>query len=277
MSTKISKKSTAKENSLANGELPKSNYKKDISKKGDTLTTDTVDSNDEVNLRAEGVQAAVDSGWASIEFEPDGTILSVNDNWINALGYSKEDMVGQHHKMFCDPAYTRSKVYKTFWKDLANGKINSGEFLRYKAGGEGFWINASYTPIKNSDGEVYKVVKIASDITNMVKSREKGDAIKSAVDTAWASIEFEPDGTILEVNNNWVNTLGYDREEMIGQHHRMFCEQEYAKSKEYQNFWKDLANGKVNAGEFLRVKNGGEGFWINASYTPVKNSDGEVY
>lgn len=219
---------------------------------------------------------AVNTGWASIEFTPEGIILDVNDNWVKTLGYSRKEMVGQHHRMFCDEEYASSAEYKKFWKDLGSGKIYSGEFKRYKKGDEPFYINASYTPVKDEDGNVVKIIKIAADITEMTEIRQKGEGIKNAVDTGWASIEFTPDGTILDVNENWVKTLGYTRDEMVGQHHRMFCDEAYANSAEYKKFWKDLGDGHVNAGEFKRFKNGGEPFFINASYTPVKDREGKV-
>lgn len=228
-------------------------------------------------IQDEGVRSAVDTGWASIEFKPDGTILDTNENWIKTLGYDKQEMVGQHHRMFCDATYANSTEYKQFWMDLAEGRVQSGEFQRLKKGGEPFWINASYTPIKDSEGKVIKVIKIAADVTDMVNTRIQGDAVKSAVDTGWASIEFKPDGTILDTNENWIKTLGYTKDKMVGQHHRMFCDTAYANSNEYKQFWKDLANGHVQSGEFLRYKNGGEELWINASYTPIKDADGNVF
>ncbi|MEO9965062.1 MAG: methyl-accepting chemotaxis protein [Reichenbachiella sp.] len=226
---------------------------------------------------ANQIRSAVDTGWASIEFQPDGIILDTNENWEKTLGYEKTDMVGQHHRMFCDDEYASSAEYKKFWKDLAKGVVQSGEFQRLKNGGEEFWINASYTPIIDDKGKVSKVIKIATDITQMVSDRVQGEAIKAAVDAGWASIEFEPDGTILDVNENWINTLGYDKSEMVGQHHRIFCDKAYASSAEYKQFWKDLANGKVKSGEFQRFKNGGEELWINASYAPVKDAEGQVF
>jgi len=222
---------------------------------------------------------AVNTAWASIEFEPDGTILEANDNFIKALGYSKNsELAGNHHQMFCDPEYTKSSEYKNFWRDLANGEIQAGEFKRIRKDGSDVWINASYTPVKDETGKVYKVIKIANDISGMVEERTNAAAVKSAVDTAWASIEFTPDGTILDANENFVSTLGYTgAKELIGKHHKMFCDLDYTKSSEYKNFWRDLANGEIQAGEFRRIKKDGSDVWINASYTPVKDADDNVF
>ncbi len=229
-------------------------------------------------LMGEHVKAAVDTGWASIEFKPDGTILAANENFVKALGYDREqEIVGQHHRIFCEPEYAQSMEYKKFWESLAGGEKQAGEFKRVTRDGNDVWINASYTPIKDEKGDVVKVIKIASDITDMIAARLTGENIQTAVNTGWASIEFKPDGTILAANENFVKTLGYDREqEIVGQHHRIFCEPEYAQSLEYKRFWESLANGELQAGEFKRVTRDGNDVWINASYTPVKDENGHV-
>ena len=117
---------------------------------------------------AKAMQDAVDMGWASIQFKPDGTIISANDNFVSALGYNlSSEFVGKHHSVFCDTLYSKSSEYVSFWRDLANGIQQAGEFMRIKKNGSEIWINASYTPVKNEQGEVYKVIKIATDITAM--------------------------------------------------------------------------------------------------------------
>lgn len=220
---------------------------------------------------------AVNTGWASIEFTPDGIILDVNDNWVKTLGYSRKEMVGQHHKMFCSDEYVSTPEYKKFWKDLGEGHLNAGEFKRYKKGGDPLYINASYTPVKDEDGNVIRIIKIASDITEMTEMRRKGEAIKSAVDTGWASIEFEPDGTIITANTNFTETMGYGGEdEIAGQHHRIFCEEDYANSAVYKDFWKQLGVGHLQTGEFKRLTKDGREVYLQASYTPIKDDLGTV-
>lgn len=229
-------------------------------------------------IKAESIQAAVDSGWASIEFDPTGNILTANQNFVDTLGYGTADaIIGQHHKIFCDASYTSSPEYAQFWKDLASGKQQDGEFKRFTKDGKEVWINATYTPVKDESGNVIKVIKIASDITQMVSDRANSEAVKEAVDNSWASIEFDPQGNILSANDNFVSTLAYASEkEIVGQHHRIFCEPEYARSSEYKKFWEDLAQGITQSGEFMRVTKAGDEVWINASYTPVKDSSGRV-
>lgn len=108
---------------------------------------------------------AIDRAMARIEFEPDGTILAANDNFLGAVGYRAEEIVGQHHRIFVDPEYAASREYEQMWHDLQSGRLSSGEFQRFGKGGKEVWIQASYNPIFDPSGNVYKVVKFASDIT----------------------------------------------------------------------------------------------------------------
>lgn len=125
------------------------------------ITEDTI-----ARMQAEGVRAAVDMGWASIEFTPDGTIVGANDNFAHTLGYSGDnEFIGKHHRIFCDTEYANSPAYVKFWEDLKAGKTQSGEFMRIRKDGSHVWINASYTPVKDDNGNVIKVIKIANDIS----------------------------------------------------------------------------------------------------------------
>ncbi len=102
---------------------------------------------------------------ALVEFDTDGTISSCNDIFCQVTGYSKEELLGNHHRMFM-PSNTDEDRYDTFWYNLRKGKVSSGEFLRINKKGEDFWIYGNYNPIKNPYGEVYRVLKIATDITD---------------------------------------------------------------------------------------------------------------
>ena len=227
--------------------------------------------------RNKQLQAAIDTGFATIEFLPDGTILTANANFCKVMEYSEDEVVGKHHRIFCDPKYTNSAEYANFWAELAQGRINAGEFERVTQEGKRVWLNASYTPVKDADGHVMKVTKIATDITDMVAARLQGENVKAAVDTGWAFIEFDPTGIILSVNRNFLSVLGYSEEkEVVGQHHQIFCEEEYARSGAYKKFWSDLAAGQIQSGEFKRQTRTGEEVWINASYTPIKDFNGNV-
>ena len=119
---------------------------------------------------AEGKIAALSRAQAVIEFTPDGEILLANDNFLSVMGYRLEEIRGKHHSMFCEPDYVRSEAYKEFWRKLAAGQFVAEEFLRIGKGGKVVWIQASYNPIFDMSGRIFKVVKFATDVTERVRA-----------------------------------------------------------------------------------------------------------
>ncbi|MFO0775886.1 MAG: methyl-accepting chemotaxis protein [Nitrospiraceae bacterium] len=225
----------------------------------------------------EGKLNAINKAQAAIEFNLDGTILTANDNFLNCLGYSLGEIKGQHHRMFCEPSYTNSGNYAAFWQKLNRGEFDAGVYKRLGKGGKEIWIQASYNPILNATGKVYKVVKFATDITEQKNKAAEFEGKLNAVNKAQAAIEFNLDGTILTANDNFLNCLGYTLGEIKGQHHRMFCEPSYTSSSDYAAFWQKLNRGEFDAGVYKRLGKGGKEIWIQASYNPIVNADGKVY
>ena len=226
---------------------------------------------------AEAQLAALGRSQAVIEFETDGTIRVANDNFLSTLGYSLAEIAGKHHRMFVDPAYAASSDYAQFWDDLARGRFQAGEFKRIGKGGKEVWIQASYNPIVDGSGRVVKVVKYASDVTATKLAAADAQGQLEAISKSQAVIEFELDGTIRQANANFLAALGYSQSEIAGKHHRMFMDPAEAAKPEYARFWRDLAAGRYQAGEFKRIGKGGKEIWIQASYNPILNLDGRPF
>ncbi|MGC7406320.1 methyl-accepting chemotaxis protein [Pandoraea pneumonica] len=112
---------------------------------------------------------AMDLAQAVIEFNLDGTVTQANDNFLKTLGYSFDEIKGKHHRMFCEPDYAASDVYREFWAKLNRGEFDSGRYKRIGRGGREVWIQATYNPILDMNGRPYKVVKFATDITQQVE------------------------------------------------------------------------------------------------------------
>lgn len=219
---------------------------------------------------------ALDTSQAIIQFTPDGRIISANANFLAAVGYSEREVVGQHHRLFCLPDYVNSEAYRQFWSDLAAGRFQAGEFKRIGNHGKIVWLQASYNPVKDKSGKVVRVLKIASDITEAkAKSLDHAGKVE-AISRAQAVIEFTPQGEILTANDNFLTTLGYSLKEIVGQHHRIFCEPQYAQSADYRQFWERLQHGEFQAAEYRRLGKGGKEVYIQASYNPVFDDTGAV-
>lgn len=233
-------------------------------------------SGEEINTMREELKA-LHRVQAVIEFNLDGTIQTANDNFLKTLGYSLHEIQNQHHAMFCEPAYAQSAEYKAFWQKLARGEFVAGEFKRLGKGGKEIWINASYNPIFGEDGKAFKVVKFATDITEQKMKNAEFEGKIQAISKAQAVIEFNLDGTILTANENFLSTLGYSLAQIQGQHHRMFCEPEYANGPQYKAFWEKLNRGEFDTGRYLRYGAGGKQVWIQATYNPILDANGKAY
>ena len=115
----------------------------------------------------EGMLAALNKAQAIVEFTIDGSVVHANENFLNMLGYSREEIKGRHHSMFCEPAKVQGPEYTAFWEKLKRGEFDAGQYKRIGKGGKEVWIQASYNPILDANGRPFKVVEFATDITAM--------------------------------------------------------------------------------------------------------------
>lgn len=223
------------------------------------------------------ILAALDRSQATIEFKPDGTILTANRNFLDAIGYTLDEIKGRHHSMFVDPAESNGAAYRSFWTNLAAGEFKAERFKRIAKGGREIWIEASYNPVRNAAGKVYKVVKFATDITKSVLTEADLRGQVAAINRSQAVIEFETDGRIITANENFLSVMGYRLDEVKGNHHSMFVDTAYRNSAEYKAFWDELRSGKFHSGEYHRLGRGGKEVWITATYNPIFDATGRVY
>lgn len=217
----------------------------------------------------DGLINALNRSQAVIEFNLDGTIISANQNFLDTVGYSLEEIVGKHHRIFCDESYASSLEYADFWKKLNRGEIYTGEFSRLAKGGKIIWLNGSYNPIFNEQKKLVSVVKFATDITERKMKASEYEGKINAVSKSQAMIEFNLDGTIITANSNFLKTVGYEADEIIGKHHRIFCDESYAQSSSYVEFWQKLGRGEFDTGEYKRKGKDGKEIWLKASYNPI--------
>ncbi len=226
---------------------------------------------------AESKLEAISRSQAVIEFNLDGTIIHANENFLGAMGYRLDEIKGQHHSLFVDSATRSSDEYAQFWKRLNRGEFFSQEFKRVAKGGKEIWIQASYNPLIGADGKPYGVVKFATDITERKLNDANSSGQLDAIQKSQAVIEFNLDGTVITANDNFLQTLGYQLNEIQGKHHRLFVDSNYANSGEYRDFWERLGRGEYQAGEFKRIDKSGHEVWIQASYNPILDTNGRPF
>lgn len=226
---------------------------------------------------ASAVNEAISKSQALIEFNMDGTIITANQNFLNTMGYTLEEIKGKHHRMFVPPEEATGLEYTQFWEKLRRGEYDSRQYKRIGKNGREVWIQASYNPVLDSFGKPYKIIKLATDITRQKLTDAGYISQIEAISKSQAVIEFNMDGTIITANKNFLDTLGYTLDEIKGKHHRMFMTPEEATKPEYEAFWDRLRQGRYDAGLYARRHKNGQVIWIQASYNPVFDLNGKPY
>jgi methyl-accepting chemotaxis protein len=211
---------------------------------------------------------------AVIEFAPDGTILWANDLFLRMFGYDLSEVVGRHHRMFCTDEDATSEGYRRFWAKLGRGAFDAGVYKRRDSSGADVWLQASYNPVLGPDGLPVKIIKVASDITQAMTRNAEVEGKITAIERSQAVVEFDLRGYVIEVNENFLRTFGYRREELIGQHHRILCDEDDARAPDYRAFWQRLGRGEFDSGRYRRRSRDNREIWIQASYNPIFDADG---
>ncbi len=194
--------------------------------------------------RTAALLAALEHVQAVIEFDLEGRVLRANRLFLDLMGYSASEVLGQHHRIFCPPEVTSSEAYRALWDGLRAGQVREDVFLRITKAGKPVWLQASYNPVRDAEGHMVGVVKLATDITAQRVQQADFEGKMAAIDRVQAVIEFDLTGRVLDANANFLQTFGYRREDVVGQHHRMFCQPEFAQSNEYASLWERFVTGK---------------------------------
>ena len=214
---------------------------------------------------------------AMIEFTPEGTVLGANALFLDRMGYTLAEIDGQHHSLFCTPDQLQSRDYNDFWLRLNRGESFSDKFLRVAKNSRPVWLEANYVPVQDRHGRVFKIVKLATDITGHINDAQEQRAMTNAIERSMAVIAFNLKGEVLKANDNFLKTMGYRREEIEGAHHSLFCSEAMRNSREYSELWQQLNRGEFISGKFPRVNKQGRTVWLRATYNPVFDEQGKLY
>lgn len=220
--------------------------------------------------------SAIEDAVAMIVFKPDGTVLRANDLFLQTMGFQRQEVIGQHHRIFCDRKYAASPAYLHHWNRLNRGEPITDNIRRIRKDGEVVWLQGTYTPVLDKQGRVVEIVKIASVVTERIIQAQEHQSLLTALNRSMAMITFSPTGIILDANDNMLNLMGYRLEEARGQPHSVLCTPEFADSDDYRQHWQRLAGGEFITGRFERQNQRGERVWLEASYNPIMDNEGRV-
>ncbi len=229
------------------------------------------------NADFSGQIQAISKVMGVIEFDLTGKIIAVNDNFAAVTGYRPSEIIGQHHRMFVEARFQSSAAYQQFWNKLGSGQPDEGQYKRIGKDGKEIWLQASYNPIFNADGKPFKIVKYATDITDEKLRNADFSGQIQAISKVMGVIEFDLSGNIIAVNDNFAAVTGYSRSEIIGQHHQMFVAPDEKGSQAYKNFWDKLGRGEPDEGQYRRLGKNGQEVWLQASYNPILNAEGQPF
>jgi len=228
------------------------------------------------NLENAGQVSAIERAQGVVEFKLDGTIITANRNFLNAMGFALGEVQGKHDGMFVELSERSGAAYREFWAKLNRGETQSAEYRRFGKGGREVWLLATYNPIADENGKPFKVVAFTTDVTKQNLKAAELEGQVAAIGKSQAVAEFGMDGKILTANDNLLKAFGYSLlNEVQGKHHNMFVEAGERSSAAYREFWAKLNRGESQSAVYQRIGKNGKTVWLQASYNPVLDSKGK--
>jgi len=207
----------------------------------------------------------------------DGRISHANDKFLENLGYSEDDLTNNSFDDFITDSSRQSSEFKSLQQAIKKEGHWGGALQVMRSDGKAEWLRLIVHPVKGEQDQLLYFSIFGSVLTKTITaSREQSDTIK-AIYRSMAVIEFDLEGHVLKANEQFLSAMGYQESELIGKHHRTFCEASEYNSQEYQQFWAKLREGQFIAERFKRVDKYGNVVWLEASYNPISNDVNELY
>lgn len=220
---------------------------------------------------------AIKSTLITVELGMDQNILSANDLFLKAIKYREEELIGKSHRSLIPSGRVEETQFAKLWQDLNEGKPHYGEFKHIAKDGSEIWLKATYSPLKDKNGRPYKILKLAFDVTEEKRLRldfkEQLDSFKRSS----AVVEFSPGGKIIDANDNFLDLMGYKRDEIIGRDHTLIVPDDERQAKSYLALWHKLKQGRYHIGEVKRVTKQGQIVWFQGSFNPILDLNGRPY
>ncbi|UXI02974.1 methyl-accepting chemotaxis protein [Photobacterium sp. TY1-4] len=223
------------------------------------------------------VKESLEADMLRVTLDTDGHVVSVNARFQDEMKLRADAVKGRHITALVPESSRSTPHFKLMSDAVKQGKHWNGALELDKGDGEAAWLRSILQPIQAPKGGINHFLIYASELTRTIKaSREQEDLIK-ALHRSTAVIEFSLEGVILEANQNFLTSMGYKKSEIIGKHHRMFCEHSEVHSPEYTAFWQKLGRGEFVSDRFKRIDSYGHTVWLEATYNPIYDANGDLY
>ncbi|MDO9232728.1 MAG: PAS domain S-box protein, partial [Methylotenera sp.] len=211
----------------------------------------------------------IDKARCVVEYTPKGNLLTVNQNWIDALGYQSNEMVGRHHYEFLSQEVRNTRQMQALWDKLSRGENDTGQYQFVAKNGESHWFQGYFSPIPNAKGEIYKVTSYMTDITKDKQKTADSEGQIAAISKSQGVVELSMEGKIINANQSFLDIFGYTANEVVGQSDSIFLDATQRDSKEYRDFWASLKRGEYQTGQYKHLSKSGSDVWMQASYNPI--------
>ena len=223
------------------------------------------------------VKDTLDNRMFTLELDKEGCITFANTQVLAELGYTEAQLIGKPLLDLVPSSAKDAKHYLHFKRAILDKSAWVGAVQLLNTQGQHVWLRAFFHPILNKQQGFEKFDLHASVLTRTIEtSRENKDLVK-AINRSMAVIEFDLDGHVLKANEQFLAGVGYTKDEIIGKHHRMFCDPAEANSADYTEFWLKLQRGQFISSRFKRVNKSGEPVWLEATYNPIFNEQDVLY
>ncbi|AZD04457.1 methyl-accepting chemotaxis sensory transducer with Pas/Pac sensor [Pseudomonas chlororaphis] len=223
------------------------------------------------------VKDSLDSEMLVLVLDPDGRILSVNDNFNLEMLYRGSELVGRHIEDIVPAHVKTDEFHHRFKATLTRGEHFAGAVRLLRGNGQEAWLRSISQPVRDSQGRIKQFSIYSSDLTRTIEASREHENLIGALVRSTAVIEFDLNGNVLTANERFLHGMGYSLAQIQGKHHRTFCEPEEYNSEQYQAFWKRLNAGEFVAGRFKRIDSYGRVVWLEASYNPVVDANNRLY
>ena len=209
------------------------------------------------------------------ESDKKGDIIKINDKFMEVSKYSRQELMGKPHSTTRHPDMPK-EVFKEMWSTIGRGEMFRGVVKNRAKDGTPYYVDAVIAPILGDNGKPMKYLGVRYDITEQEIERHNARGVLGAIDTSYAYIEFDLGGHVISANVNFLKTMGYESQEIVGKHHSMFCDAATSTAPAYQQFWLDLNSAKPQRAVFKRVNKAGQAVFLQAVYAPVNDEMGRV-
>nr|WP_281737533.1 PAS domain-containing methyl-accepting chemotaxis protein [Pseudomonas syringae] len=213
----------------------------------------------------------------SLSLDANNRIVHANDNFLRALGYSADQLLGKDLDQMV-PSYVKQlDCYRNLKLAVQKGESVIDNYRFLHANGSLVWIRAMWQPVLDDQGKLVTLQCYGSDITQTVETAAENSAFIQALLRSTAVIEFDLGGHVLTANDQFLRGMGYSLAQIKGKHHSMFCDPAETSLAPYREFWAMLNRGEFVAGRFKRIDSSGREVWLEATYNPVHDAQGKLY